>query len=129
MCNWVFHNKFYSKKFSNLFSSSFSDTALNLAIHRQKYPIVDLLLQYRANPNLSNQAGKTALHRAVSSYNEENATHIRALLEVNLLSINKRSKIFLSRLELIKLLKIEINEYHLMKLLLLIDQVKKTNIY
>ena len=60
-----------------------SDTALNLAVHRQKYHIVDLLLKYRANPNIPNQAGKTALHRAVSSYVDENANHIRALLEVS----------------------------------------------
>ncbi|CAF5126032.1 unnamed protein product, partial [Rotaria sp. Silwood1] len=28
--------------------SELSDTALNLAVHRQKYHIVDLLLKYRA---------------------------------------------------------------------------------
>lgn len=56
------------------------DTALNLAVHRQKYHIVNLLLQYRANPNLYNQAGKTALHRAVASYSNENAKQIQALL-------------------------------------------------
>lgn len=58
------------------------DTALNLAAHRQKYPIVDLLIQYKANPNLYNQAGKTALHRAVVSYTNENAYRIRTLLDV-----------------------------------------------
>jgi len=63
---------------------SCSDTALNLAAHRQKYPIVDLLLQYHANPNLPNQAGKTALHRAVVSYTNENAKQIRRLLDVSL---------------------------------------------
>lgn len=62
--------------------SSIRDTALNLAAHRQKYHIVDLLLQYRANPNIPNQAGKTALHRAVVSYIDENANHIRTLLQV-----------------------------------------------
>ncbi|CAF0747035.1 unnamed protein product [Didymodactylos carnosus] len=56
------------------------DTALNLAVHRQKYHIVDLLLQYNANPNIPNQSGKTALHRAVASYNDENANHIQTLL-------------------------------------------------
>lgn len=62
---------------------SYSDTALNLAVHRQKYHIVNLLLQYRANPNLYNQAGKTALHRAVASYSNENAKQIQALLNVS----------------------------------------------
>ena len=64
------------------------DTALNLAVHRQKYHIVDLLLQYRANPNIANQAGKTSLHRAVVSYVDENANHIRALLQVRILISN-----------------------------------------
>lgn len=64
------------------------DTALNLAVHRQKYPVVDLLLQYRANPNLYNQSGKTALHRAVVSYNEEHIHHIQALLNVNIFKIH-----------------------------------------
>ena len=59
------------------------DTALNLAVHRQKYHIVDLLLQYRANPNIYNQSGKTALHRAVASYIDENANQIRALFQVS----------------------------------------------
>jgi len=62
---------------------STGDTALNLAAHRQKYHIVDLLLEYRANPNIQNQAGKTALHRAVVSYIDENANHVRALLQAN----------------------------------------------
>lgn len=62
---------------------SFSDTALNLAVHRQKYHVVELLLRYRANPNVPNQSGKTALHRAAVSYNDENANHIRLLLHVN----------------------------------------------
>ncbi|CAF0833713.1 unnamed protein product [Rotaria sordida] len=57
------------------------DTALNLAVHRQKYLIIELLLQYQANPNIYNQSGKTALHRAVMSYNDENAYHIRVLLD------------------------------------------------
>ena len=61
----------------------FRDTALNLAVHRQKYHIVDLLLQYRANPNIFNQSGKTALHRAVASYIDENANQIRALFQVS----------------------------------------------
>ncbi|CAF4544182.1 unnamed protein product [Rotaria sp. Silwood1] len=56
------------------------DTALNLAVYRQKYLIVELLLQYNANPNVYNQSGKTALHRAVMSYGNENAGHIRTLL-------------------------------------------------
>jgi ankyrin repeat protein len=56
---------------------------LNLAVHRQKYHIAELLLQYHANPNIYNQSGKTALHRAVVSYIDENANHIRALLEVS----------------------------------------------
>jgi hypothetical protein len=30
-----------------------------------------------------NQSGKTALHRAVASYIDENANHIRALLHVS----------------------------------------------
>jgi len=60
-----------------------SDTALNLAVHRQKYHIVDLLLKYHANPNVPNQSGKTALHRSVVSYIDENANHIRALLYVS----------------------------------------------
>ena len=60
-----------------------SDTALNLAVHRQKYPVVELLLQYRANPNLCNQSGKTALHRAAVSYTDENTNHIRLLLSVS----------------------------------------------
>ncbi|CAF3717650.1 unnamed protein product [Rotaria sp. Silwood1] len=59
-----------------------NDTALNLAVHRQKYHIVDLLLKYRANPNIYNQSGKTALHRAAVSYIDENANHVRALLQV-----------------------------------------------
>ncbi|CAF4251394.1 unnamed protein product, partial [Rotaria sordida] len=59
------------------------DTALNLAVHRQKYHIVDLLLKYHANPNIYNQSGKTALHRAVVSYIDENANHVRALLHVS----------------------------------------------
>jgi ankyrin repeat protein len=54
-----------------------------LAVHRQKYHIADLLLRYRANPNVYNQSGKTALHRAVVSYIDENANHIRALLDVS----------------------------------------------
>jgi ankyrin repeat protein len=54
-----------------------------LAVHRQKYHIVDLLLKYRASPNVPNQSGKTALHRAVASYIDENANHIRALLHVS----------------------------------------------
>ncbi|CAF2772833.1 unnamed protein product [Rotaria sp. Silwood2] len=57
------------------------DTATNLAVHRQKYLIVELLLQYHANPNVYNQSGKTALHRAVMSYSDENAYHIRTLLD------------------------------------------------
>ncbi|CAF3992242.1 unnamed protein product, partial [Adineta steineri] len=57
------------------------DTALNLAIHRQKYAIVELLLQYCANPNLYNQFGKTALHRAVVSYTNENIDHFQTLLD------------------------------------------------
>ncbi|CAF1229518.1 unnamed protein product [Adineta steineri] len=57
------------------------DTALNLAIHRQKYVIVELLLQYCANPNLYNQFGKTALHRAVVSYTNENIDHFQTLLD------------------------------------------------
>ncbi|CAF0781501.1 unnamed protein product [Adineta ricciae] len=56
------------------------DTALNLAVHRLKYPIVDLLLQYRANPNLYNQSGKTALHRAAVSYPSEGLQHLQTLL-------------------------------------------------
>lgn len=64
------------------FVSTCRDTALNLAAHRQKYHIVDLLIQYRANPNIRNQAGKTALHRAVASYNDENANLIRSILNV-----------------------------------------------
>ena len=63
-------------------SYSSSDTALNLAAHRKKYRIVDLLIQYHANPNISNQAGKTALHRAVVSYSDENINRIRTLLDV-----------------------------------------------
>lgn len=66
----------------NLHPLDFRDTALNLAAHRQKYPIVDLLIQYKANPNLYNQAGKTALHRAVVSYTNENAHRIQTLLDV-----------------------------------------------
>jgi ankyrin repeat protein len=66
------------------FLNSCSDTALNLAVHRQKYQIVDLLLQYRANPNVYNQYGKTALHRAVVSYTNERNNHIRVLLNVSL---------------------------------------------
>jgi ankyrin repeat protein len=72
------------------FLISCSDTALNLAVHRQKYTIVDLLLQYHANPNLSNQAGKTALHRAVVSYTNENAKQIRRLLDVSLFNWDER---------------------------------------
>lgn len=60
-----------------------SDTALNLAVHRLKYPIVDLLLQYRANPNLYNQSGKTALHRAAVSYPSEGLQHLQTLLNVS----------------------------------------------
>lgn len=60
------------------------DTALNLAVHRQKYHIVDLLIKYRANPNIPNQAGKTALHRAAVSYVDENANQLRILLLVNI---------------------------------------------
>jgi len=56
---------------------------LNLAVHRQKYHVADLLIKYRANPNVSNQSGKTALHRAVVSYVDESANHIRALLHVS----------------------------------------------
>jgi ankyrin repeat protein len=59
-----------------------SDTALNLAAHRQKYHIVDLLIRYSANPNIYNKAGKTALHRAVVSYNDENANQILTILQV-----------------------------------------------
>jgi ankyrin repeat protein len=65
------------------FLNSCSDTALNLAVHRQKYPIADLLLEYHANPNISNQAGKTALHRAVVSNKDGNVNHIRTLLNVS----------------------------------------------
>lgn len=72
-------------KFSIFDRRNFSDTALNLAAHRQKYSIVELLLEYRANPNIANQAGKTALHRAVASYNDENAKQIRSLLLVKIL--------------------------------------------
>ena len=67
---------------NDLFSHS-SDTALNLAVHRQKYHIADLLVKYHANPNVANQSGKTALHRAVVSYVDENANHIRVLLHVS----------------------------------------------
>lgn len=62
----------------------FRDTALNLAVHRQKYHVVDVLIRYHANPNVPNQAGKTALHRAAVSYVDENANQLRALLEVNI---------------------------------------------
>lgn len=74
----------------------FSDTGLNLAAHRQKCDIVDLLLEYHANPNLANQAGKTALHRAIISYNNENSKYIRSLLCVskNFYSINEKRKHF-----------------------------------
>ena len=86
MCNRVFF--FYSKTiFTRVFSS---DTALNLAVHRQKHRVVDLLLHYHANPNIFNQAGKTALHRAVVSYTDENINRIRALLEVKIEEINER---------------------------------------
>jgi ankyrin repeat protein len=67
-----------------------SDTALNLAVHRQKDRVVDLLLQYHANPNIFNQAGKTALHRAVISYTDENINRIRALLDVKIEEIIER---------------------------------------
>ncbi len=56
---------------------------MNLAVHRQKYHVVDLLIKYRANPNIPNQSGKTALHRAVNSYIDENANHLRTLLNVS----------------------------------------------
>lgn len=79
MCNRVKQILFFGNQISNFV---FSDTALNLAVHRQKYTIVNLLLQYRANPNLYNQAGKTALHRAVAAYSNENAKQILALLDV-----------------------------------------------
>ena len=61
---------------------------MNLAVHRQKYPIVDLLLQYYANPNVYNQSGKTALHRAVMSYPDENAHYIQVLLDVSCFNKN-----------------------------------------
>jgi ankyrin repeat protein len=70
-----------------------SDTALNLAVHRQKYPVVDLLLQYHANPNVYNQAGKTALHRAVILHNDESINLIRKLLAVSFIKDLFYSKI------------------------------------
>ena len=76
-------NKYFRKqKKETLSKFNYSDTALNLAVHRQKYHIVDLLLKYHANPNIHNQSGKTALHRAVASYIDDNANHIRTLLHV-----------------------------------------------
>ena len=90
---------------------------MNLAVHRQKYHVVDVLLRYHANPNVPNQAGKTALHRAAASYVDENANQLRALLEVNNPSIEKINRMIgiFDRLEVMQQLKIEINDYPLMK--------------
>ncbi len=85
-----------SKIYSYSYSSS--DTALNLAVHRQKYRIVDLLLQYHANPNVFNQAGKTALHRAVVSYTDENINRIRALLDVEIKGLSNCREILIDNL-------------------------------
>ena len=68
----------------------YRDTALNLAAFRQKPRLAKLLLEYRANPNIRNKAGKTTLHRAVISYTDEDAPHLVNLLNVRLFNVGKK---------------------------------------
>ena len=61
-----------------------SNTALQLACMKQRFHVIDALLQNKANPNDVNQAGWNCLISAVNYFHEDSAIMLLLLLQVRI---------------------------------------------
>jgi len=59
-----------------------SNTALQLACMKQRFHVIDALLQNKANPNDMNMSGWNCLISAVNYFHEDSATMLLLLLQV-----------------------------------------------
>jgi ankyrin repeat protein len=60
----------------------FSNTALQLACMKQRFHVIDALIQNKANPNDVNMSGWNCLISAVNYFHEDSATMLLLLLQV-----------------------------------------------
>jgi ankyrin repeat protein len=74
---------FYTFKLEiKLFITQKRNTALQLACMKQRFHVIDALLQNKANPNDVNMSGWNCLISAVNYFHEDSATMLLLLLQV-----------------------------------------------